>query len=330
MKYRVVTGSRACAWYVAMLLSSLSLGTGCHSKSRPSPVPQDSCARWTDKVCTSLEPDADLCGYVKASVELLSSEACALALQQPDQLRQKLSERSQRCGELASKLCADLGSKRRACAMVQEASRKFTPERCVTMLHDYPQVLANLERQASAYQLAPEQAAKLTAGEPPALGPATAKLQLIEFVDFENRDCAQGAMIIRELARKYGDQLHYVVRQFPLPYNAHAHLAAQAALAAHAQGKFWQMHDLLLAHREQLERASLERYAQEIGLDRSQFKVALDHERYAPQVDTDVALGNELSVVGMPTLFVNGERMLNAVDQDSVVAAIEERLGAGN
>jgi protein-disulfide isomerase len=159
-----------------------------------------------------------------------------------------------------------------------------------------------------------------------AFGPIDAPLQLVQFVDFENPDCVHGAEIMRELKANYGDKLHFVVRQFPLRYNPHARLAAEAALAANAQGKFWEMHDKLLANQKQLDRASLERYAAELQLDVKQLRAALDHQTFEAAVAADVALGEELNVQGMPTLFVNGERMLNAVDRDSVLEAAEEHL----
>jgi protein-disulfide isomerase len=107
-------------------------------------------------------------------------------------------------------------------------------------------------------------------------------------------------------------------------------LAAEAALAAHAQGEFWLFYDRLLANQKQLERPALAHYASDLQLDAAQFNAALDQKRYAAAVAADKALGDQLSVVGMPTMFLNGQRLLNAVDQEGVVDAIEERLAAAN
>jgi protein-disulfide isomerase len=286
----------------------------------------DSCTRWATEICKQLEPDSELCGSLKQSAKFLYPAACQRALSDQDTVRTKLAERKQRCPELETRLCRELGVKSRACKTVREGTRQFSPERCRAMLEQYPKVLDELRQNAKANQLSPEKTAKLTAGDPPSFGPVDAKLQLVEFIDFENRDCVHAARIARQLRDKYGAQLRFVVRQFPLPYNPHAQLAAEAALAAHAQGKFWPYHDALLANQAQLDRASLERYATEVQLDAAQFKAALDQKQFTAAVAADKALGDELSVVGMPTMFLNGDRLPNAVDEEGVIAAIEERL----
>jgi protein-disulfide isomerase len=319
---------------VMLLPAGLALAAGCdapkHNRAPLGSASAESCARWTLEVCKQTQEESEACSAVKTTSEILTPGVCAAALSDLDGLRKKLSERKQKCTELASKLCHDVGEKARACRMVRDQTHQFTPERCMAMLNAYAEVLTNLERQAAQRQLPAEKAALLTAGDPPAFGPAGAKLQLVEFVDFENRDCIRAASIVRELEAKYGDQLHFVLRQFPLPYNPHAQLAAEAALAAHAQGKFWELHDKLLANQKQLDRASLERYAKELQLDLTQFRAALEQKKYAAAVHADRALGEELSVVGMPTMFLNGERLLDAVDRQGIVDAIEERLSVGN
>ncbi|MFI5307931.1 MAG: DsbA family protein [Polyangiales bacterium] len=299
----------------------LQSGAGCQKSAPP-----DSCARWTAEVCKQAATDESVCDSAKDAAGLFTPAVCAAALAGRDVLRNALAARKQKCAELASKVCHDVGERNRSCHMVREQSRRLPPERCIQMLGKYADVLSELEQQWARYRLPSAQAAKLTAGDPPAFGPKQAPLQLVELIDFENRDCVLAAKIVRTLRDKYGDALRFVVRQFPLPYNPHAYLAAEAALAAHAQGKFWELHDALLAHQQQLDRAALDRYAKGAGLDIGRFDAALDRKTYAAAVDADLALGHELSVEGMPTMFLNGERMLLAVDQARIVEAIEERL----
>jgi protein-disulfide isomerase len=241
-------------------------------------------------------------------------------------LRRLVAARGKRCGELATRLCADVGTYTRACKTVQGQSEKFDPDRCVRMLEAYPRVLSELKTEAASAYLPAEQIPKLTAGDPPSLGPADAKLQLVEFLDYENHDCATAAGLVREFRARYGDDLRLVVRQFPLDYHPHAQLAAEAVFAARAQGKFWEMHDALLADTAHVDRAALERRARELGLDMKVFNAALDKHAYAAAVDRDKALAQQLKVEGMPTLFLNGERMLNAVDRDLTIAALDEHL----
>jgi protein-disulfide isomerase len=321
--------------YSLGLFAAFTLVAGCHPRGSDHASPGDAspespCSRLAAEVCKETAEDPETCSALKTTVDLLSPAACAMAIGDPDALRGRLAERKRRCAELATRLCHDVGERTRACKMVREQTNQFAPTRCIGMLDKYAEVLTNLKQRDAQRMLPPEKVAELTAGEPPSFGPIDARLQLVEFIDFENRDCVHAAAIVRELKARYGDQLHFVVRQFPLPYNPHAHLAAEAALAADAQGKFWELHDRMLANRQRLDRASLEDDARELQLDVKPFQAALDHRKYTAAVDADVALGNELSVVGMPTMFLNGERLPNAVDQQGIIDAIEERLSDAN
>lgn len=308
------------------LLIALGL-VGCHGAAPAQPVSNDSCARLGKQVCERAgEEDSDVCEALEEALPLFTEPACALALRDPTALQARLDTRKQRCSGLAARLCQDLGAETRQCKNVREMTRKFSPERCTRMLHAYGEVLDNLHAQVAQHQLSPAQTAELGVGDPPSSGPPMAALQLVEFVDFENHDCVKAAGIVRELLTKYGSALRVVVRQMPLAYNAHAKLAAEAALAAHAQGKFWPYHDELLAHQSALGRAELEGYARAVALDLKAFRAALDAHRFAALVEADLALSQKLAITGMPTMFLNGERLLNAVDKDGVVEATEEKL----
>lgn len=289
-------------------------------------VTPDACSRWSNFVCAHTAEEDSLCGAARKSAGLLTPGTCGVALAHKAYAEQRLAQRQRSCDALADKVCGDLAGMTRFCKMVREAIVRYSPDQCVDLLRDYPKTLAQLTKQANADRLSAARAAALLAGDPPAFGPPDAKLQLVEFVDYESRFSAQTAAIVRKLAAKYPGELHFVIRQFPLPDNPHAYLAAQAALAAGAQGKYWQMHDKLIAHHDRLQRASLLEYAREIGLDVRAFQAALDHERYAAAVDADIALGKASNVIGMPTVYVNGERLLNSVDEAATVAAVEEYL----
>lgn len=266
---------------------------------------------------------------VQEGVSLLSEEACAKAFEQRAYTEEQLKKRAQQCDVFAEKTCADMPGETRFCAMVRERVKRYTPDWCLDMLSKYDATLAGLKQQLAADRLTPEKAAGMYAGDPPSFGPKNGPIQIVEFIDYESQFSPKTATIVRNLAAKYASQLHFVIRQFPLPDNKHAHLAAQAALAAQAQGKYWPMHDKLLENRTQLERESLLRYAQELGLDVAKFKSALDKQTYAPAVDADIKLGKSLQVLGMPTVYVNNERILNSVDEAGIIAAIEEYLARG-
>jgi protein-disulfide isomerase len=121
-----------------------------------------------------------------------------------------------------------------------------------------------------------------------------------------------------------------VFRQFPLEMHPNAELAAEAALAAHAQGKFWPFHDLLFQNQRDLERASLEKYAQQAGLDMAKFRKALDEHTYDRAVNADVKLGGEAHVAGTPSMFIGTERVENPTDFASLSREIDRRLAAIN
>ena len=286
----------------------------------------ESCSAWLDFVCSRVSGQDPLCLMVQEGVSVLTSDTCAVAYEQRAFTEAQLKKREQQCSVLADKICEDLPGMTRFCKRVKKQAARYTPNYCVDMLAKYPETLAQLKQELNAPRLKPEQAAKLYEGEPPAFGPEDAPIQIVEFVDYESQYSPQTAAIIRNLATKYGDRLHFVMRQFPLPDNKHAHEAAEAALAAHAQGKYWPMHDKLLDNRTHLTRADLLRYAKELGLDTAQLKAALEHKLYAAAVDADIALGKSLEVVGMPTVFVNNERITNSVSETAIVEAIEEYL----
>jgi protein-disulfide isomerase len=286
----------------------------------------ESCSAWLDFVCSHVSGEDPLCLDVQEVVGILTSDTCAVAYEQRAFTEAQLKKRAQQCQALADKICQDLPGMQRFCKRVQTQAARYTPNYCVDMLRNYPETLAQLKQELNAPRLKPEQAAKLYEGEPPAFGPVDAPIQIVEFADYESQYSPQTAAIIRRLAAKYGERLRFVMRQFPLPDNPHAHEAAQAALAAQAQGKYWPMHDKLLENRTRLERADLLRYGKELGLDTAQLKAALERKQYAAEVDADVALGKSLEVVGMPTVFVNNERITNSVSESAIVDAIEEYL----
>lgn len=157
-------------------------------------------------------------------------------------------------------------------------------------------------------------------------GKADALVTLVVFEDFECGYCARLVPTLDRLAAAYGAELRIVYRHFPLSFHPHAQLAAEAALAAAAQGKFWQMHDVLFANQGALERADLERYAEQVGLNMTKFRRALDDRTYAAAVEADIAAGAELGVTGTPTVFVNGSPIVGAQPIDVFRAMIDARL----
>jgi len=141
-------------------------------------------------------------------------------------------------------------------------------------------------------------------------GPAKARLTLIEYGDFECPHCATAAPVVRSVVAELPDELRLVFRHYPIVIShREAHLAAQASEAAAAQGKFWEMHDLLFQRQASLSRASLLSYAGELGLDVGRVSAELESGRYIERVDRDLELGEEIGVRWTPTFYLNGRRL---------------------
>jgi Na+/H+ antiporter NhaA len=153
-------------------------------------------------------------------------------------------------------------------------------------------------------------------------GPRDASITLIEFGDFECPYCGQAEPVVRELLAD--TDLRYVWRNLPLTdVHPNAQLAAEAAEAAGAQGKFWEMHDLLLANQHALRFADLLRHAHEIGLDADRFADDLKRHAYATRVAQDLESADVSGATGTPTFFVNGQRHYGAYDIETLTHAVK-------
>jgi len=156
-------------------------------------------------------------------------------------------------------------------------------------------------------------------------GPDDAPVTLLEYGDFECPYCGQAEGAIRELLAAHGDDVRYVWRHLPLnDVHPSAQLASEAAEAAAAQGRFWDMYDRLLSHQGELSVRDLIRHASELGLDVERFRDALRRREYAARVSEDVASADESGVTGTPTFFINGRRHYGVYD----LGALTEAVGA--
>ncbi|MCW2953905.1 MAG: Na+/H+ antiporter NhaA, partial [Conexibacter sp.] len=155
-------------------------------------------------------------------------------------------------------------------------------------------------------------------------GHADAPVTLVEYGDFECPYCGQAEPVVRELLAENDDDLRYVFRHLPLSdVHQRAQTAAEAAEAAGAQGRFWEMHDTLLAHQDELAPRDLRRYAEELGLDLERFTEDLRRRRFAARVAGDVASADASGVSGTPTFFVNGRRHHGVYDIATLTGAVQ-------
>jgi protein-disulfide isomerase len=155
-------------------------------------------------------------------------------------------------------------------------------------------------------------------------GPADASVTLVEYGDLECPYCGRAQRAITELLGETAD-VRYVWRHLPLTdVHPHAQLAAEAAEAAAEQGRFWEMHDLLLAHQHALEPTDLVRYAEQLGLDTDRFVEDLRRHTGAPRIADDVDSAEQSGVAGTPTFFVNGRRHWGAYDVAGLTRSVKE------
>jgi RNA polymerase sigma factor (sigma-70 family) len=174
-----------------------------------------------------------------------------------------------------------------------------------------PRLEANPNEHQGPIELDREKIEKLGLYRGPSRGPAEAPVTIVIFADMKCPYCGKVVGTLDQLLEEYPKQLKLVVRQFPV--HDSARLAAEATLAADAQGKFWELYDLVVAHeQDELNEEELLGFAQQGGLDVGKLKDALDHHTFADAVAADTALGNDLGIRGTPTLYFNGKPMVGA------------------
>ncbi|NIM94909.1 MAG: Na+/H+ antiporter NhaA [Anaerolineales bacterium] len=159
-------------------------------------------------------------------------------------------------------------------------------------------------------------------------GPTEATVDFVEYGDYECPHCRQAHAIVIELQERLGDRFRYTFRNFPITsVHPHAQLAAEAAEAAAAQGKFWEMHTALFENQGALDEEHLIQYAAELGLDTERFQKDLQEHTFAERVKEDFLSGVRSGVNGTPTFFINGLRYDGVWDIESLKEEIEKPLG---
>jgi protein-disulfide isomerase len=160
---------------------------------------------------------------------------------------------------------------------------------------------------------------------------ASAQVTLVEFGDFQCPSCAAVHPGVKALLAKYPTQLKLVFRNFPLSMHANAQIAAEAAEAAGAQGKYWEMHDWLYEHEAEWNTANKPQevfagQAKNLGLNVDQFNQALTDHSFAKVIQQDAADGNNLGVDATPTFYLNGKKLTSSLLE--LQAKIDEAIKA--
>jgi protein-disulfide isomerase len=161
-------------------------------------------------------------------------------------------------------------------------------------------------------------------------GAETAAVTLVEYGDYECPYCGAAYPVVKEVQSEMGEDLRFVFRNFPInSAHPHARRAAEAAEAAAAQGRFWEMHDHLYEHQDALEDDDLLAYAAELGLDVDRFARDLESDAYADRVHEDFMSGVRSGVNGTPTFFLDGTRYEGSWEREPLLAALEAAAGTG-
>ena len=159
------------------------------------------------------------------------------------------------------------------------------------------------------------------------MGPAHARVTVVEYGDLECPNCKQAAPVVKLLLNKFPEQLRFAFRHFPLEgVHPHAELAAEAAECAGAQGRFWEMHDLLFDNQAHLQRKHLVAYAEKMQLDMSRFTSELDDHIYLQRVREHLASGNESGVRSTPAFFINDRIQDVSFGMNQLVEAVKARI----
>ncbi|MFT5356663.1 MAG: protein-disulfide isomerase [Polyangiales bacterium] len=165
----------------------------------------------------------------------------------------------------------------------------------------------------------------------PSKGAADALVTMVIVSEFQCPFCDRVRPTVERIEREYGENLRIVWRNNPLPFHQNAGPAANLALEAFEQGgseKFWEMHDILFSNQRALERADLERYATQVGLDMGQVRAALDNSEHSAKIEADQQLATSLGARGTPAFFINGEQLMGAQPYEKFKEVMDRQLAA--
>lgn len=159
------------------------------------------------------------------------------------------------------------------------------------------------------------------------IGEPNAPVTIMEFIDYESESCAKMHEVVKEIMNAYGNKVKFNFRHFPLMRQHQKALkAAEAAVGAAQEGKFFEMHEMLFSNRKHLGLISLKSYAKEIGITNPSFLNNLINGKYGLFVQDDLKYGIELGVKGVPAFFINGKKLEEEVTVELLSSKIHEAL----
>jgi protein-disulfide isomerase len=168
---------------------------------------------------------------------------------------------------------------------------------------------------------------KIDLAEAPMKGNAGAKVTLVEFADYECPHCKRLQPVLRQIVDEFRGDVKVYFKHYPLPQHTNARLAAEAAVAANKQGKFWGFQDKLWDKQDELSPAEIEKIAKESGLDMTKFRADLQASATKDRVQKDRTDGQTLGLQSTPAVYINGREFTDPKDTESLREWIKEELG---
>ena len=169
---------------------------------------------------------------------------------------------------------------------------------------------------------------KVDIGGSPVLGNPKAPVTVVIFSDFQCPFCSRVEPTLKQLRDDYGQKVKFVWKNQPLSFHPNAMPAAEAAMAANEQGKFWEMHDKFFANQGALSPDFYEKTAKELGLDMGKFKSSVEAHKNKGLIEADMAAGSGIGAGGTPTFFINGRKLVGAQPVDAFKQVIDAELAA--
>jgi predicted DsbA family dithiol-disulfide isomerase len=161
----------------------------------------------------------------------------------------------------------------------------------------------------------------------PSKGSASARVTVVEFVDYECPHCKHAQALLRQLVEEYPSDVKVYFKHFPLSHHTNARLAAEAAASAQKQGKFWPYNEKMWANSDSLTPAVLEKSAKDVGLDLARWRADAASDGVKSRIEGDRSEGLRLGIDSTPTVFINGRKYNDALDIASLKDWIDEELG---
>ena len=179
----------------------------------------------------------------------------------------------------------------------------------VTTIEENQQKILKFFQPRQQPQTDPDKVHNIPEGKSPIKGDKNATVNIVEFSDFECPYCARLQPTLKEVLKAYPKNVKLVYKHFPLSFHKQAKNAAKASMAAHEQGKFWEMHDLIFENYNKLSDEKFKEFSAQLGLDAKKFDSDYKSNKYDNQIQQEISLGQRVGVRGTPTLFLNGKRM---------------------